>query len=102
MLLGLSQRFTKAVERNQNDYGLPLVVITYKELYGWTMDEIVSAVGAKNNCTFCGVFRRRALDRSCYFWNDLFLFLCLVPSVFFCYDPHDPINGFLSMSIIHC
>ena len=34
-----------------------------KDLYGWTMDEIVKQVGRKNNCTFCGVFRRQALDR---------------------------------------
>lgn len=27
------------------------------------MDAIVSQVGKKNNCTFCGVFRRQALDR---------------------------------------
>ena len=27
------------------------------------MDEIVRQVGRKNNCTFCGVFRRQALDR---------------------------------------
>lgn len=27
------------------------------------MDKIVSQVGKKNNCTFCGVFRRQALDR---------------------------------------
>jgi len=27
------------------------------------MDKIVSSVGRKNNCTFCGVFRRQALDR---------------------------------------
>jgi len=27
------------------------------------MDAIVSQVGRKNNCTFCGVFRRQALDR---------------------------------------
>ena len=32
------------------------------DLYGWTMDEIVAAVGHRNNCTFCGVFRRQALD----------------------------------------
>ena len=25
--------------------------------------QIVSQVGRKNNCTFCGVFRRQALDR---------------------------------------
>ena len=27
------------------------------------MDEIVATIGRKNNCTFCGVFRRQALDR---------------------------------------
>eukprot|EP00961_Rhodomonas_salina_P197864 2669953-Rhodomonas_salina.2 len=27
------------------------------------MDEIVSHIGRRNNCTFCGVFRRQALDR---------------------------------------
>lgn len=38
-------------------------IVSYKELYGWTMDEIVREIGRKNNCTFCGVFRRQALDR---------------------------------------
>jgi cytoplasmic tRNA 2-thiolation protein 1 len=28
------------------------------------MDEIVAKIGKKNNCTFCGVFRRQALDRA--------------------------------------
>ena len=28
------------------------------------MDEIVTKIGRKNNCTFCGVFRRQALDRA--------------------------------------
>ena len=27
------------------------------------MDKIVEQTGKKNNCTFCGVFRRQALDR---------------------------------------
>uniref|UniRef100_A0A7S3FXL1 Cytoplasmic tRNA 2-thiolation protein 1 n=1 Tax=Strombidium rassoulzadegani TaxID=1082188 RepID=A0A7S3FXL1_9SPIT len=27
------------------------------------MDEIVKEIGLNNNCTFCGVFRRQALDR---------------------------------------
>ena len=42
---------------------MPLKILSYDELYGWTMDAIVSQVGRKNNCTFCGVFRRQALDR---------------------------------------
>ncbi|KHN82572.1 Cytoplasmic tRNA 2-thiolation protein 1 [Toxocara canis] len=53
----------KAVERNRVEYGLPLTILSYKDLYGWSMDEIVSKIGKKNNCTFCGVFRRQALDR---------------------------------------
>lgn len=53
----------KTVENNKIQYGLPLKVIGYQELYGWTMDKIVALVGLKNNCTICGVFRRQALDR---------------------------------------
>lgn len=51
------------VQRNKEDYSIDLKILTYKELYGWSMDEIVKEIGKKNNCTFCGVFRRQALDR---------------------------------------
>lgn len=51
------------VKRNEETYGIPLHVFSYKDLYGWTMDEIVAQIGTRNNCTFCGVFRRQALDR---------------------------------------
>jgi cytoplasmic tRNA 2-thiolation protein 1 len=40
----------ETVKRNQISYNLPLKVVTYEELYGWTMDEIVKKVGRKNNC----------------------------------------------------
>ena len=53
----------ETVKRNQMQYDLPLKVVSYGELYGWTMDAIVQKIGMKNNCTFCGVFRRQALDR---------------------------------------
>ncbi|XP_030521283.1 cytoplasmic tRNA 2-thiolation protein 1 [Rhodamnia argentea] len=53
----------ETVKRNEIQYGLPLKIVSYKDLYGWTMDEIVKIIGLKNNCTFCGVFRRQALDR---------------------------------------
>ena len=70
----------ETVKRNRDQYGIPLKVLSYEDLYGWTMDKIVaqvgwswyikhwngkvaSQVGLKNNCTFCGVFRRQALDR---------------------------------------
>lgn len=53
----------ESVKRNRDQLSLPLKVVSYKELYGWTMDEIVRQIGLRNNCTFCGVFRRQALDR---------------------------------------
>uniref|UniRef100_A0A7S3JIF8 Cytoplasmic tRNA 2-thiolation protein 1 n=1 Tax=Euplotes harpa TaxID=151035 RepID=A0A7S3JIF8_9SPIT len=56
----------KTVELNKDFYKLPLLVISYKEIYGWTMDDIVKLVGLNNNCTFCGVFRRQALDRGAF------------------------------------
>ena len=53
----------ETVKQNKEQYGLPLKILSYEELYGWSMDAIVSEIGRKNNCTFCGVFRRQALDR---------------------------------------
>lgn len=53
----------ETVKQNRDDYGMELKILSYEELYGWTMDRIVDTVGRTNNCTFCGVFRRQALDR---------------------------------------
>ncbi|KAG2159066.1 uncharacterized protein EDB93DRAFT_1117879 [Suillus bovinus] len=53
----------ETVKRNHQQYDMPLKILSYDELYGWTMDAIVEQIGKKNNCTFCGVFRRQALDR---------------------------------------
>ena len=53
----------QTVHRNAQFYNLPLRILSYKDVYGWTMDEIVEQIGSKSNCTFCGVFRRQALDR---------------------------------------
>ncbi|BFZ60558.1 cytosolic thiouridylase subunit Ctu1 [Saitoella coloradoensis] len=55
----------ETVKRNETQYAIPLTIVSYESLYrGWTMDRIVSVQGtAKNSCTYCGVFRRQALDR---------------------------------------
>jgi cytoplasmic tRNA 2-thiolation protein 1 len=53
----------ETVKRNKLQYDMPLQVVSYSELYGWTMDQIVAQIGQRNNCTYCGVFRRQALDR---------------------------------------
>ncbi|TPR11815.1 Coenzyme A transferase family protein [Aspergillus niger] len=53
----------ETVKRNAQQYNMPLVIVSYGDLYGWTMDQVVAQVGKKGNCTYCGVFRRQALDR---------------------------------------
>jgi cytoplasmic tRNA 2-thiolation protein 1 len=53
----------ETVKRNSIQYDMPLEIVGYDELYGWTMDQVVAQVGKKGNCTYCGVFRRQALDR---------------------------------------
>ncbi|KAL1970628.1 hypothetical protein VTN77DRAFT_4272 [Rasamsonia byssochlamydoides] len=53
----------ETVKRNAVQYNMPLEIVGYDELYGWTMDQVVAQVGKKGNCTYCGVFRRQALDR---------------------------------------
>lgn len=51
------------VQRNSEQYNLPLKILSYADLYeGWTMDKVVKETGKKGNCTYCGVFRRKALD----------------------------------------
>lgn len=53
----------ETVKRNSTQYDMPLEIVGYDELYGWTMDQVVAQIGKKGNCTYCGVFRRQALDR---------------------------------------
>ena len=53
----------ETVKRNAKQYDMPLKIVGYDELYGWTMDQVVETIGKKGNCTYCGVFRRQALDR---------------------------------------
>lgn len=53
----------ETVKRNAAQYNMPLEIVGYSELYGWTMDQVVAQIGKKGNCTYCGVFRRQALDR---------------------------------------
>ena len=52
MLLSIDEGITgyrddslETVKRNEQQYGVPLVVVSYKQLYGWTMDEIVAQAG---------------------------------------------------------
>jgi len=41
---------------------IPHKMISFKELFGRDLDEIMSASATSNACTFCGILRRRALE----------------------------------------
>ena len=62
-IVGYRDDSLEAVKRNAEKYQLPLTIVSYQELYGWTMDSIVKKIGLTNNCTYCGVFRRQSLDK---------------------------------------
>lgn len=62
-IVGYRDDSLATVKRNQQQYQIPLEIVSYKELYNWTMDDIVACTGVKSSCTYCGVLRRQALDR---------------------------------------
>lgn len=41
------------VKRNQEDYGMDLKILSYEDLYGWTMDKIVAQVMRETSIYFC-------------------------------------------------
>ena len=52
----------ETIEYNAKQLNLPLTILSFKKLFGYTMDEVVPKCGLSNSCTYCGVFRRQALD----------------------------------------
>lgn len=61
-IAGYRDHSLATVQQNAVDYNLPLHIYSYQQLYNTTMDNVVKQIGLKNNCTVCGVFRRKALD----------------------------------------
>lgn len=51
------------VKETSEELQIPLRIISYQELFGWPMDRVVSTTGGRNSCSYCGVFRRQALDK---------------------------------------
>ncbi|XP_019083397.1 PREDICTED: cytoplasmic tRNA 2-thiolation protein 1-like [Camelina sativa] len=81
----------ETVKRNEVQYGLPLQIVSYKDLYGWTMDDIVKMIGLKNNCTFCGVFRRQVIAFPLHSKHSLFTQKFIIP-IIFCFMPSSLID----------
>lgn len=61
-IIGYRDKSIEAVNKNKEELGLSLKVLSFKEMFGYSMDNIVEKVGKKGNCTYCGIFRRQALE----------------------------------------
>jgi len=53
--------------KNCNTLNVPLHIVSFKELYGLTLDELITKIHAKGQteltpCAYCGVLRRRAIN----------------------------------------
>jgi uncharacterized protein (TIGR00269 family) len=64
---GYRDEALKLATENCKKLGIPQHVVSFKELYGTTMDEIVIKSRLQNqceltSCAYCGVLRRRALN----------------------------------------
>ncbi|KAF9764216.1 Cytoplasmic tRNA 2-thiolation protein 1 [Nosema granulosis] len=63
-IAGYRDNSIDTVIRNSDDLKLKLKILSYDEVFGINMDEVVKKIGKKNNCTYCGVFRRQALEEA--------------------------------------
>jgi uncharacterized protein (TIGR00269 family) len=64
---GYRDEALKIAAENCKKLGVEHYVVSFKELYGYTLDEIVDRLKQKGNggltpCAYCGVLRRRALN----------------------------------------
>ncbi len=50
------------------ELGVEQVVVSYKDLFGFSLDEALDWDGGRDvsSCSFCGVFRRRAIDEAAF------------------------------------
>jgi uncharacterized protein (TIGR00269 family) len=57
------------VAKNCKDLGVEHIVVTFKELFGVTMDEIAKLGRELASCSYCGVLRRAAMNKAARDWK---------------------------------
>ena len=61
-IIGYRDKSLECVRWLQEYLSLPLEIISYKDIFGLTMDDIVK-LGGRNACSYCGVLRRQCLEK---------------------------------------
>jgi len=55
----------KLAEEHCKEIGIEQIVISFRELFGLTLDELIKkSRSALSECSYCGILRRRALDQA--------------------------------------
>ncbi|MHA1253394.1 MAG: ATP-binding protein [Candidatus Helarchaeota archaeon] len=73
---GYREEGVKLTKKLTEELGIPLKIFSYKELYGYSLDEIVEILDKKKfdvaaPCSYCGVLRRRALNYGAILRSDI-------------------------------
>ncbi|KAI5174132.1 cytoplasmic tRNA 2-thiolation protein 1 [Pancytospora epiphaga] len=61
-IAGYRDQSIATVLENKKALGLDLQIVSFTELYGVDIDGVVKRVGRKGTCSYCGTFRRQALE----------------------------------------
>jgi hypothetical protein len=51
-LAGYRDDSLETVKRNRDQYQIPLKILSYEELYGWTMDKVNKTENSLKNCSY--------------------------------------------------
>jgi uncharacterized protein (TIGR00269 family) len=66
---GYRESSIPVVSRNCARLGVEHLVVSFRELYGTTMDEIAKGQRDQSTCSYCGVLRRRAMNSAARGWG---------------------------------
>lgn len=61
---GYRDEALRIAERNCRELGVEMTVLSFRDLFGETMDEIAARDRELGACSYCGVLRRRALNEA--------------------------------------
>jgi uncharacterized protein (TIGR00269 family) len=66
-----SEKNLKVVKENASKFDIPLILSSYKKIYGRTLDEIIKQAEKNEEkrlgaCSYCGVLRRKALNKTAH------------------------------------
>ena len=69
---GYRESSVPIAEKLAGELGIPHRVVSFKDFYGLTLDEIVKR-GKKHPCSYCGVFRRQIMNTVAREWGADYL-----------------------------